>query len=108
MLKSKVKEYFQAFESKNLNRLSNFFLKDIFLVDWENEAYGIQDVLLIYEAIFKSAQKINICPVGIYVQGSIVIAEIFVNIDDHLPIKVVDIIEFSSSEKIKAIRAYKR
>jgi hypothetical protein len=107
MLKIKVKKYFDAFENKDLGELNTLFSKNIYLNDWENEAKGIQNVLLIYDGIFKLFQKIKINLVNVYIQGDTIIAELHININDHQLLKVVDIIEFSHLGKIKAIRAYK-
>lgn len=107
MLKNKVKKYFEAFEKKDLGELSELFSKNIYLRDWENEAEGVQNVLLIYESIFKILKTIKINVVNVYIQEKTIIAELHINIDDIQALKVVDIIEFSDLGKIKSILAFK-
>ena len=107
MLILHAKKYFQAFENKDLMAIRPLLSHNVYLRDWENEAHGIENVILLYEKIFNSTKSIQISLVNLFTQENTVIGELHINIDGCIHLKVVDILYFSNLKKINSIRAYK-
>ena len=100
-------DYFFSFSSKDIISLQDFFDDHIILRDWDIEAKGITDVLSANSSIFENVDQIEAIPLNILESDQTIIAELSIVINSLETLKVVDILEFSESGKIKAIRAYK-
>jgi hypothetical protein len=107
MLKKLSEEYFAAFCQKNINKIIDLISPDISFRDWEYEAFGIKNVIPIYNKFFESAGVIQLDLLNIVSEKSFVIAELSISIFDLPPLKVVDVLEYSDDSKIKSLRAYK-
>jgi hypothetical protein len=99
--------YFDAFQSRDINSLKTFFSVNVSLRDWEINANGMQDVLQANLNIFNSTKTISVRPLKVVVGEYIVFAEIDIEIDSSIFLRVVDIIEFDLTGKITSIRAFK-
>ncbi len=99
--------YFQAFARKDINSLRAMLAPDVSLRDWDIYAEGIDAVMTANSAIFDAVETIVVIPIKIYVSGNTVVAELTIEVDHADPLRVVDILEFTQSGKINAIRAYK-
>ena len=106
MIKDLCKEYFRAFEGKDLAHLSGMFSEDVILRDWEINAQGKKDVLSANKSIFESVGNIKIKVVEMYESHMTCICEIVIFVDSD-KLLVADIIGFNSDGKISSIRAYK-
>ena len=80
---------------------------NVSLRDWEFEVTGLDSAISIYERIFKNANTIQVDVFNLNIRESIVMAELSIVIDDLPVLRVVDVLEYSSNGKIKALRAYK-
>ena len=107
MLKKISQEYFSAFQNKDIISLRALLAPNVSLRDWEFEAFGLEEVILIYENIFKTTNTIQVEILNLNIQGLIVMAELQLVINERLILKVLDVLEYSSDAKIKALRAYK-
>lgn len=102
------KKYFKTFSSKDLSGLKEMFSDNVSLRDWELSVSGLNDVLAANEKIFHSVENIYVVPLNIYKDGSFVIAELEISVNNDKEILlVIDVLEFDDHNKIKAIRAYK-
>ncbi len=99
-------DYFSIFSDKNIDALGERFAEDITLTDWENSAQGKNDVLEINSNIFTAVNSIMLEVEKVWSNDLSLVAELRINVDGNI-LKVVDILEFNSELKIKAIRAYR-
>lgn len=118
-----LKNYFSYFCSKNIEELKNIFSYDIELKDWNNNFVGKEEVLKEIELIFNSFTSIQLDVVDIYnsidiiedgehlidiPSGNKFICQIEISFDNKESLRVIDLIEFDNSGKIKNLTAYKR
>lgn len=102
-----IRKYLNAFEAKDINSLSNLLSSNVTLRDWELSAAGKAKVLSANQNIFDSCESIKISIVNLFANNHIALAEINITINSTDTIKVVDIYEFDSDNKICKIRAFK-
>lgn len=107
MIKEITLNYFRAFAGKDINSLSGMLAPDVLLRDWDICAEGIEAVISANSKIFSAVETIVVNPVNIFSDGKVVIAELIITVDCGVPLRVVDILEFTDDGKICAIRAYK-
>jgi ketosteroid isomerase-like protein len=105
-LKQLAKQYFEAFSQKDLDRLALIYSDSVTLRDWDIDVAGKTAVLEANQKLFDSVDSINIVPLKLYEDGSTVASEIYILINSHLSLKVVDVIDFDDSGQIQNIRAY--
>lgn len=96
--------YFSAFQKKDIDTLKNLYTKDIELVDWTGQWYGIDSVLLSNENLFEIEYELVVSEINII--GNISYNSIMIRFDEG-PVEILDVIYFDESNKIKKIRAYK-
>lgn len=100
-------QYFDAFQSRDIDRVRAFFAESITLRDWEIDAKGLAAVVQANQQIFNSVKSISVSARKVIGQGDTVFAELDIVIDGSISLRVVDIIEFDVSGSIVAIRAFK-
>lgn len=105
---TQVLDYFIAFSDKNIDLLECMFSDSVSLVDWENKAYGMEQVLDVNRKLFDTVDTIAIKVKNIAQTNNTVLAEIQVLVNNDMAIDVVDIIEFNLYNKIDKIVAYKK
>ena len=108
-----VKTYFEAFNNKDLNTLSELYADNVILDEWnENIFVGKDAVLNANKELFDKYTNVNIeiLTSGIDDVSSstlhISLNEIAVTLDDEVHIIVVDVIEILD-DKIRRIIAYR-
>ena len=106
-LKPIAKNYFETFSKKDSQGLKNLFSEDVSLRDWEIQANGKKDVLAANQKIFDGVKSIQVNPVSMYQEGNTVLSELEILIDQTTKLLVLDIIDFDTNHKIKAVRAFK-
>lgn len=104
--REKFLSYLRAYESKNLDQISEMFSEDITLRDWKICVRGKPAALAETKANFEAARRIQIQLLHLYETSSAVAAELRILIDDEIELFVVDVVEFDADTKIKAIRAF--
>jgi ketosteroid isomerase-like protein len=105
----KACNYFEAFSSKDLDKLSELYSKDVTLADWDPLFFdGKEEVLNANKTLFDSVESVNITVKKIGSNDKNVFAEIDILINCNTQLFVVDILEFDQDQKIKSIRAYKK
>ena len=108
-MKKLVTEYFDAFASKDVEKLKELYADDVSLRDWLSSASGKEDVLESNRRLFAAVTDITINQNDHYSSKNTVASEIDLVLrhndgtEDNL--LVVDVIEFKDG-KIKEIRAY--
>ncbi len=103
-----AKDYFKAFESKDLNRLADLFDDHIILYDpVVKEIKSKEGVLMANKIIFDNATEIKFLFKRLFVDhfSNTCMAELKIHFDGNL-IEVVDILEYSETGKITKITAY--
>ena len=106
-LKQIALDYFQAFASRDLNQVMNFFSKEANLRDWEVSTNSLDELRSVNHRIFEDTTSIAVKPLNIICNENVVMAEIDILVDSTTTLRVVDIIEFDHNRKIIAIRAFK-
>ena len=110
------REYFQAFEDRDLKTLERKYHSQIRLLDWEVSVSGKADVLKVNEDFFNSIDNLSVIVkkqgVEIDQTAETILVfneiEVCVNQSDDKFV-VVDVIEIEiKSSLIKSIRAYKQ
>jgi hypothetical protein len=76
------------------------------LRDWLVEVNGRDEVLAEMSRAFESFASIKVTPIHVYCDQNTVIGELDIALDSE-HIRVVDVLEYSSDLKIRAIRAFK-
>ena len=103
------RDYFSAFERKDLVRLSNIYADNVSLVDWEVSVEGKDKLLEENSKLFKSSGDISIELKKSYQDADTVICELQINLDKpKMLLKVTDIIGVNNSGQIASISAYKQ
>ena len=108
-MKTKAKEYFDAFNAQDIAKLGELYSDDIRLRDWLSEARGRENVTDSNKKLFSSNQKLVINVNKMYHDGDTVVCEIDIlleNDGDQKRLMVVDVIEFDEDKRINEIRAY--
>ena len=100
-------KYFKLFSNKDIYGLIEMFDKNVTLRDWEIHSEGIDSVTKSIKEIFNKVDSLTIYPKIISVEINTIFAEIEIQINKTEILKVVDILEFTDSGKITAIRAFK-
>ncbi len=110
--KSKIlelaKDYFKAFETKDLNKLAELFDDHIILYDPVVKEIKSKDkVLKANQIIFDNSAEIKILFKRLFVDhfSNACTAELKIHFDGRL-IEVVDLLEYSDSGKLTKITAY--
>lgn len=103
-----IKNYFDYFNSKNIEELSKLFSNEISVTDWETSIRGKQNVLKFYKNLFINFPRINVEVVNIINSKKIVFAELLIKLNENQRLHVVDIIELDVKLNIIKIRAFKR
>jgi len=106
MLKNLSKQYFELFEHKNTDQISEMFSEEVILKDWNSSCSGKVEVKRAIQNIFDSVESINVEIINIYCEKLVVISELKI-ITNNTSELVVDIIVFDKSNKIVSICAYK-
>lgn len=108
-----IEKYFEAFNNKDLNTLSELYADNVILNEWnENVFEGKDAVLAANKKLFDRYENVNIeiLTSGIDDVSSstlyISLNEIAVTLDDEVHITVVDVIEIID-DKIRSITAYR-
>ena len=108
-----IKTYFEAFNNKDLETLSELYADNVILNEWnENIFTGKEAVLKANKNLFEKFNKINIEVLTSGIDDSatetlyVSLNEISVTLDDDTHITVVDIIDVVDN-KIRSITAYR-
>jgi len=98
--------YLRHYESKDLGQISQMLSEDVTLRDWKICVRGKVAAVAETKANFEAAQSIQIQPLHLYETSSAVAGELRILVDGHIELFVVDVLDFDSGGKIKAIRAF--
>lgn len=109
-----ITKYFEAFNNKDLDALSEMYADDVVLNEWnENVFEGKEAVLKANKELFEKFDKLNIkvCVTADRTNSFMPVSytslnEISVSLDDNTHITVIDVIEVER-RKIIGIRAYR-
>ena len=107
-LKDIIKNYFNYFSNKDIEKLKNLFSNNIRLKDWDIDAKGIDNVLDANKKIFDSVDTIVVSPINIYQDNMVLLCEINILINNAEKLNVIDIIKFNKDKKIIEISAFKQ
>lgn len=120
IIENKVRDYFEAFGNKDEQTLCKMFDSDIHLTDSHVDCKGIVEVLQANETIFNNCLRITPIIDDIIIDGNNVCAVIDIEImtegtdpindyaENHVTLKVVDLIQFNDEGLITRISAYKQ
>jgi predicted SnoaL-like aldol condensation-catalyzing enzyme len=109
-IKELTNDYFEAFSSKDEDKLRELYSEDFSLRDWLSEAKGKEKVLDINKQFFNAYPNFELKVLKTYTEGNTTVSELNILINDPLEgdkdILAVDVIEFSEEGKMKTLRAY--
>jgi hypothetical protein len=101
----KTQEYFNAFSSKDVKKLSQLYSPIIRLVDWDIDITGREEVLNANSELFNLDFELTLH--NVYQSGERTFNEITITIGDDV-LEIMDVITFNQSNQIENITAYKR
>ena len=109
------KQYFQAFQEKDIERIGRMVHQSVELRDWELMVSGKDDFIDANKKIFDDVENISIIIKNQGIQSKstsesvIVFNEIEIHLNNNsIILEVIDVIEFElKTGLIKSIRAYK-
>lgn len=104
--KERFLSYLQHYESKNLQQIIEMFAEDVTLRDWKISVKGRVAAVAETQANFEAAQSIQIQPLFLYEAPSSVVGELKITVNGSVELFVVDVVDFDSDGRIKAIRAF--
>lgn len=100
----KTKEYFDAFASKDLNKLSEIYSDGINLIDWNGTWVGKKDVLTTNKELFQNDFELKVLDSVQYEDRTF--NTLIIEIGGE-SVEVIDVIKFNKYFEIEYIRAYK-
>lgn len=100
----KTEEYFEAFTSKDLQKLSEIYSAGVSLIDWNGGWFGIDNVLDTNKELFKNEFTLKV--LHSIQHNDITYNTILIEIGNE-NVEVMDVIKFDKEFKIECIRAYK-
>jgi ketosteroid isomerase-like protein len=107
----RTEEYFEAFQNKDLDKLSELYSEFVVLNEWnENKFVGRENVLKANKELFESYNKITIKFIDKANNEDTSFNEIVVeleNEDEYLEVDVLDVISLDPLGKIIEITAYR-
>ncbi len=106
-LKEICRQYMAAFSRKDLHALESMFDERVTLRDWDISAQGRAAVLEANAKIFAAVESIVVEPLNLIQDEQTVACEMSITLNGTDRLLVTDIIEFSETGKIRAVRAYK-
>tara|TARA_R110000796_G_scaffold146299_2_gene263016 strand:+ start:9982 stop:10317 length:336 start_codon:yes stop_codon:yes gene_type:complete len=102
-----ARDYFDIWNSKDIEKLKLILSKNVVLEDWEVSANGIDDVLRVNQAIFDAIEEIEATPITVLTdEDNLAICIIEIKSKDNV-IEVVDILCWDEFNKISSIKAYR-
>lgn len=105
MLTELTKQYIEAFNNKDLIKISELFLDNFSLEDpVVKRIEGRDNVIIAIKGIFDSCEELSFKAKNIYQDGQTTIIEFILKLDD-LTLTGVDIIEWEDN-KMRELRAY--
>jgi hypothetical protein len=104
--KERFLSYLRHYESKNLQQITEMFTEDVTLRDWKIFVKGKDSAVAETRANFEAAKTIRIQPLFLYETPTSVAGELKIVVDGSIELFVVDVVDFDSDGKIKAIRAF--
>lgn len=99
--------YLDCYARKDIGSISEILAEDPCLRDWNISVRGREAVESATIQNFRDAETIDIEVLHLYESQSSVAGELRILVDGNIELFVVDVIEFDSSSKVKAIRSYK-
>ena len=102
-----AKDYFRAWNEKDIVSLKGMFDKNIILTDWEINLEGSEAVITQNKIIFKKIPSIKATIISLAANYDKVMVQLDISLNFAEVLKVVDIIEFTKNNKIKSITAFK-
>jgi len=101
----KSQDYFEAFSSKDIRRLSHIYSQNVHLTDWEIEVKGKEEVLNANSELFNLDFKLDVHTITH--SGNKTFNEITITIGEDV-LEIMDVITFNENYQITNITAYKR
>lgn len=100
----KTEEYFEAFTSKDIDKLSEMYSDGVNLIDWIGTWVGKKDVLNTNKELFKNDFQLKVLDIA--QQNDRTFNTIVIEIGNE-SFEVIDVIKFNKDFEIEYIRAYK-
>jgi predicted ester cyclase len=105
MEKILIDKYFKAWNNKEIIQLKNMVSEDIYIKDWDNEAFGVTEFLNLNKKIFRDFDTIQANVLSIISDDEKVFARLKIQLNSEF-IEVVDYFEIKFNQIIK-IQAYR-
>jgi len=103
-----LKNYFDLFSKKDIDKLSLLFAENISLQDWTSSVQSKKKVILFNKKIFKKFKsiKVNLLEIFYNSKKNAYSCKLKITLNKKKSIDVVDLIYFDKKKKIKKIIAY--
>ena len=99
--------FLDCYAKKDIDGISQMLTDDVSLRDWNISVQGRFEVESATQQNFRGAHSIKIEVLHVYESPSTVAGELKIVVDEKIELYVVDVIEFHSDNRIRAIRSYK-
>ena len=107
-----INRYFDAFESKDLDTISDMLADDVVLKDWNIQKKGKNEVVDAYRMIFDGVEEIKVDVRDTLQNNKVYIVVFFLDLKvsktNTLKLKVCDIITTDLEDKIISVDAYRQ
>lgn len=108
-MKMLINSYFEYFNRHAVEDLSNLFVQNVTLEDWNIKAEGLANVLAANKQIFSDHPEIMVDLIRTSFVDNIAFVEVQIDIGDGKKLDVLDVIETSLSHtKILKISAFRK
>jgi steroid delta-isomerase len=98
--------YLDAYAQKDIDSIQAMLAEDVHLRDWNISVMGKRAAVAETVKNFNSTNSIAIQILDTYETNGSVAGELRILLDDTVELFVIDVLQFSTTGKIKAIRAY--
>lgn len=107
-----INRYFDAFQAKDLDTISDMLADDVVLKDWNIQKKGKQEVVDAYRMIFDGVEEIKVDIVDSEQSNNTYLVVFFLDLkvseSNTLKLKVCDIITTDLEDKIISVDAYRQ
>lgn len=104
---ARFRQYLDSYARKDLDAISRMLAPDVTLRDWNIAVRGRLAVEQATRQNFQDADTIAIDVLSVYERDGAVAGELRIVVDGTIELFVVDVIDFDSEGRVKAIRSYK-
>jgi hypothetical protein len=101
-----ARRFLRAYAAKDLGTIAGLVDDDVLLRDWNLEVRGRRAFLAETQRNFDDADSIAIEILDLHATSQSVAAELLIEVDAHVRLRVVDVFDINSDGRMTAVRSY--